>query len=434
MGLNPEHAPAVLLRNVCIVDPQSEHHNQWMDLLIKAGRIAEIAPAGAIDAGRAGQTVEIDGACVSPGWLDMQVHLCDPGYEYKETLHALAGAARIGGFTGIVCYPNTAPVVDNSQMLYSLRNRASVLPVDLHFTGTISEKGQGKELAEVYDMREAGAIAFTDGTQPIQSSGLLLRALQYMQPFGALMLRYPQDNSLAAHGQMNEGPQSTLMGMKGIPEMAESIALARDLQLIDYAPGKVHFQPLTATESLRLIAEAKAKHSSISTGTTAAHLAFDDSMLEGFDPNFKLIPPIRNREQVMTLKQAVKSGVIDVITSGHQAQSIEEKNLEFELAEPGMLGLQTTFSLAYAQLVETHIIPLERLIELISIAPRRILALPPVSVTAGQDANLTLFHLGRKWTLEGRHLPARSKNTPLLGQQLSGQVLGIYHKGALHLG
>lgn len=433
MGLNPETAPTLLLRNFRIIDPQSEYNNQSVDLLITAGTITEIAEGGTLESGRADQTVEIAGACVSPGWLDMQVHLCDPGYEFKESLQALATAARIGGFTGVVCYPNTLPVVDNSQMVYSLLNRAAHLPVDMYFTGTISEGGNGKELAEVYDMSQAGAIAFTDGTHPIQSSGLLLRALQYMRPFDALILRYPQDNSVAANGQMNEGEQSTLLGMKGIPEMAESIALARDLQLIAYAPGRVHFQPLTGTESLRLVAEAKMQHTTISAATTAAHLAFDDTVIDTFDPHFKLNPPLRNKEQVLALRQAVKEGVIDVICSGHQPQSIEEKNLEFELADPGMLGLQTAFSLAYMHLVETHIIALDRLIELISIEPRRILALPPVSVSTGAEANLTLFLPEGKWTLESQHLPSRAKNTPLAGKSLNGQVLGTYHKGKLQL-
>lgn len=432
MALQSEQAPATLLRNIRVIDPQSSYHNQIADILISEGNIQDIQPGGSIQSHSA-DLVDIDQAHVSPGWIDMQVHLCDPGFEYKETLAALGSAACFGGFTGVVCYPNTEPAIHNSQMIYSLLNRSAQLPIDLHLTGTISEGGAGKELAEMYDMAQAGAIAFTDGTHPLQSSGLLLRALQYVKGFDALLIRYPQDNSVAAGGQMNEGPQSTLLGMKGIPEMAESIALARDLQLLAYAPGRIHFQPITATESLRLIANAKEKQAGISVGTTAAHLAFEDTQLNSFDPDYKLIPPIRDENQRKALIEAVKSGLIDVISSGHQAQSIEEKNVQFELAEPGMLGLQTAFSLIYTHLVATEVLSLGETIERLSINPRKILGLPTVSIEIGQTANLSLFQPHENWTLGTQHMPSRAKNSPLIGQSLQGKVLGIYHKGALKL-
>ncbi|RMG27993.1 MAG: dihydroorotase [Bacteroidetes bacterium] len=421
----------VVFRSVTIVDPQSSHHLRQADVAVGEGYIQQIGPPGSLPA--AGREVNIAGACLSPGWVDMHVQLNEPGYEWKERMDELAEAARLGGFTAVLCYPNTLPPVDHRQMVEALSRKASLYPVDLWFTGSLSQGVKGKELAELYDMATAGALAFTDGSHPLEHTGLLLRAMQYLQAFEGLMIHYPGDSTLSGQGQMNEGETSTRLGMPGIPELAESVGLAKVTELLKYAGGRLHLQPLTAPSAMQQLAAARRQFPTLSTGTDVMYLSLDDSLLEQYDTHYKVMPPLRSKAQQEQLKKALQEGLIDTLSSGHSAQSQEEKNMEFSLAEPGMLGLQTAYSLANMQLVQKNIIDQGRLIEMMSINPRKILQKAPVSVQEGQKANLTLFHPHAEWELQAGSLPGRSRNSPLLNQRLRGKVLGIYHKELLHL-
>ncbi len=423
----------VVFRNITVVDPQSDHHLQQADVWIKSGIIHAIAKASQLTISTDIQEVNIEGACLSPGWLDMHVHLSDPGYEWKENLNALSKAAITGGFTDILCYPNTVPVVDHSQMIHSLLGRAIDEAVSLHFCGTLTQAAAGKELAELYDMHSAGAIAFTDGTHHLQHTGLILRALQYMQVFEGLMIHYPSDNRLVGNGQMNEGIASTRLGMPGIPELAEASATAKDLQILAYAGGRMHLQPMSAPTSLSMIKAAKQQNPGLSVGTDIAYLCMDDEQLETFDSNYKLFPPLRSVSQQAQLQQALQSGLIDSIASGHWAQTAEEKQMEFSQAEAGILGLQTAFSLVNMHLIEKNVIDLSRFVELIAINPRKILKIPALRIAEGEKASLTCFHPSVEWTFNHKHIFSRSRNSPCMNQLLKGKVLGIYHKELLHL-
>ena len=424
--------PDLVILNSTIIDPQSTHHLRQVDIEIENGYVSQIVPAGSTSFSPSPQTVAGKELYLSPGWVDMCTHLCDPGFEWKESLEQLAQSALSGGFTHILCYPNTQPVIDNSQMVHSLRSRSRSLPVQIHFAGALTQGASGKELAEAFDMYEAGALAFTDGIHPLQHTGIFMRALQYLSAFEGLMIHYPIDFSLGGSGYVNEGEVATALGMKGVPELAEAAAVARDLEVVDYTQGKIHFQPLTSPLALEKVQEARAKNPQISVGTTVFHLAYEDKRIQEFDVNYKVFPPLRNEEQTQLLKEAVRRGEIDILCSAHRAQSVEEKHLDFALAEFGVLGLQTLFPLANQHLVMEGYISMTRLIEMLSIQPRRILSLPEIVVEAGNPADFTLFHPTQSWVYQSKHIPSRSKNTPLIDQELQGKVHGVVSKGTYY--
>ena len=331
---------SVLFSQVTIQDPQSPHHQQTVDVHVSEGHISEIAPSGSLDPN--GQLLaQVDGSVLCPGWVDMEVYLQDPGYEFKETLSELAAAGLRGGFTGLLAQPATLPPIENGQIARSLMTRAEKLPIHLWLAGTLSEGGKGKELAEMYDMHQQGVIAFSDGPHPLPTAGIIMRSLQYLQVFGGLMIHTSLDPSLIGEGQMNEGVESTSLGLEGISELAETIPAHRDLELLDYVGGRMHIQGISSPRALDLLLRGKVNQPGLSLGVSLPHLIFSDEALREFDTNLKLFPPLRQAEARQALRLHLAAGNLDVLGSGHLAQGIEEKRLEFALAEPGMLGLQT---------------------------------------------------------------------------------------------
>lgn len=414
----------LLIRQATIVDQASEFNSRQCDLLLVDGVINKIANAGTLDA-EVDEVIAAAGLHVSPGWVDSGVILADPGFEHKESLSALARAAALGGFSRIICYPNTQPVIDHAQMVHALRRRSTDLPVNIHFMGAISQQAAGKELAEAYDMYRAGAVAFSDGLHPLQSLGLLYRALRYYQAFDGLVVSYPTDDTLTSGGQMNEGTQATQLGLKGIPEVAESGKTASLLELLKYTGGKLHLQPMTSPLALQHIKAFQAEGAKLSVGGSIAHLCLDDTALADFDENFKLFPPLRDAAQLKALQAALQQDAFQLLYSGHHAQSLEEKQLEFARAEEGMLMLQTAFSIAYTKLVTTGIIPLEKLIYLLSSGPRAVFGLEARTIAVGQKAELTLFQPDIRWTFSSEHLFSPARNSPFLNQELQGKVVRV---------
>jgi len=413
----------ILIRNAKVVDPKSPYHHQHIDIFIKNGSIRIIAPAYSLPVTTNTQLIEYEGLHVSPGWVDIGVHLCDPGSEWKENIYDLNMAAARGGFTHILCYPNTHPPIDNSQYIQSLKSRTQHLAVSFLLSGCISHHAAGKELAEMFDMKQAGAIAFSDGVQNIQSSGLMLRAMQYLQAFDGLLITYPTDKELTEYGQMNEGPVANYLGIPGIPEIAELIGINRTLTLHSYNPIRLLLQPISSPQALAALTQAN--DSSIAVGIASYHIALEDSIIESFNSNYKVNPPLRNAEQAEALRVAIQQKQVDILISGHHAQGIEEKKTSFAQAEEGMLNLQTSFALAHENLVEKGYISLSDLIRLMSIRPREILGLSIPSVNEGEEADLTLFNPNQEWTLTKEMVQSRAKNSPFFQQKRKGKPLGI---------
>ena len=422
----------LLLQDILLRDPQSPYNGQQVDLRLEGTQIKAVAPTGSLNPEAGEDTFHYPGAAVSPGWVDMQVHLSDPGYEHKESLAQLALAGSRGGFTALLTYPNTQPVIDRAPAVAALQRRSAGLPLRMLICGSLTEGAQGKDLTEVYDMQREGAVAFTDGDHPIQAAGVLLRGLQYLRAFDGLLIQMPQETSIARQGQMNEGPASARLGMPGIPELAELLAVQRDLGILAYTGGRLHLQPLTAPEAVAAVQAQRDRLPGLSTGIPAYYFAFTDADLEAYDTHLKVFPPLRSAAQQAALRQALRQGAFDVLSSGHQAQGLEEKALEFTLADPGMLSLQTFFPVVNTHLIGTQALDWDAFVRMVAIRPREILRQAPAPVAAGATADLSLFHPGESWQLQAADLPSRAKNSPWLGQSLTGRVLGTYVEGRFH--
>lgn len=422
----------VLVRSVRIIDKKSPFHGQVKDILIRDGKIMQIGEALPDDGA---DIREGNGLCVSAGWVDMRVASRDPGFEHKEDLESVREAAAHGGFTEIVLLPNSEPVVHSKDTLNYIKNAGRGGLVKLHVAAAVTRKAQGVDFTEMIDLHTAGAIAFTDGEHPVQNADLFLKTILYLQPLNALLMNRPEDRQLTVFGQMHEGITSTLIGMKGMPSLAEEMMLNRDLKLLEYALEKssfaltgepiLHISLISTREAVELIRKAKQKGLPVSCDIAAHQLAYKDEDLIDFDTNLKVNPPFRSSSDHEAIRQGLADGTIDAIVSDHTPHDEESKNLEFDHADFGMTGLETAFSLAtmYSGLSTDDIV------EKFTAKPRHILRLEEITVAEGSPANLTFFEPDTEWVYEKTY--SKSKNTPFLGQKLKGIVRGVLNNGRL---
>jgi len=422
----------VLIRSVRIIDKKSPFNGQVKDILIRDGKITQIGEALPEDGA---DIKESEGLCVSSGWVDMRVASRDPGFEHKEDLDSVREAAVHGGFTEIVLLPNSEPVVHSKDTLNYIKNSGRGGLVKLHVAAAVTRKAQGVDFTEMIDLHTAGAIAFTDGDHPVQNADLFLKTILYLQPLNALLMNRPEDRQLTVFGQMHEGITSTLIGMKGMPSLAEEMMLNRDLKLLEYALEKssfeltgqpiLHISLVSTREAVDLIREAKKKGLPVSCDVAAHQLAYEDKDLLDFDTNLKVNPPFRSAADHDAIRQGLLDGTIDAIVSDHTPHDEESKNLEFDHADFGITGLETAFSLAtmYSGLST------EDIVEKLTSQPRHILRLEESMIAEGSAANLTFFEPETEWVFEKTY--SKSKNTPFLGQKLKGTVRGVFNNGRL---
>lgn len=415
----------ILIKKAVIVDPTSPFNGQTADILISKGIISSI---GKNLKTRANKTIELEGLHVSPGWIDIFCDFADPGYEHRETLESGANAAATGGFTDVCVIPNTKPAIDQKSTVEYIVQKAKNLAVNIHPLGSVTRGAEGKELAEIYDMKLSGAIAFTDGTKPLQSAGVLVKALQYVKSFGGVVIQVPDDKSISPGGIVNEGITSTQLGLPGRPEIAEEVLVARDIKLNEYAESKLHITGVSTQQTIKLIKEAKGKKNSVTCSATPYHLFFCDEDLTTYDTNLKVNPPLRNSKDRKALQNAVIDGAVDCITSHHLPHDTDEKVIEFEYAKNGMIGLQTSYAVANTALEG---ISQERLVELFAINSRKILGLEVPTITEGAKASLTLFNPTQKWSLQKQAVQSLSANSPFIGVELTGKPLGIIHNNKI---
>ena len=415
----------ILLSKARIIDPLSPHHGKVKDILIRDGRIEKVSDQlqDTVD-----QVVKADGLTVSPGWVDIFTHCCDPGSEFKETLDSGAAAGAAGGFTHLFLLPNTQPVIQNKSLVEYISGKSPSVPVSLHPLGAVTRNLEGRDLAEMYDMKESGAIAFTDGLLPIQSAGLLIKALQYVRAFHGVVIQLPEDKSIAPNGVVNEGVFSTRMGLPGKPAMAEEIMVERDIKLARYSESRLHITGITTAKSIEYIRRAKESGLQVSCSVTPYHLYFTDEDLLDYDTNLKVNLPLRSRTDVDALREAVMDGTIDAVTSHHQPQDWDSKVCEFEYAKPGMEGLETVFSV-----LDSIHLSAELIVTVLSRGPRKIFNLQEAVITEGEMADLTLFIPGITSKYSEKDIRSRSKNNAFIGKELTGKVLGIFNKGKLNL-
>jgi dihydroorotase len=417
----------VLIRKATILDPLSPFNGQTKDIVVDAGVITAIGDA--IELPEA-TVVTAENMLVSPGWVDIFAHFCDPGFEYRETLQSGAAAAAAGGFTTVFALPNTQPIVANKTAVEYVVQQSKQLPVTILPIGAVTKNCEGKELAEMYDMKASGAAAFSDGLHPVQSAGLLLKALQYVKPFNGVVLQIPDDTSIAPHGLMNEGIVSTQLGLPGKPIMAEEIMVARDIKLARYTNSSLHFTGITSPKSVEYIKRAKASGLPITCSVTPYHLFFCDEDLKQYDTNLKVNLPLRTAEDRAALRAAVADGTIDCIASHHLPQNTDQKNCEFEYAKNGMIGLQTVFAVInsiFPQLTNEH------LMQIMGLNARSIFGLAETKIAVGATASLTLFDRTSAFTLTKPMIKSKSHNTAFTDIPLQGKVIGTVHNNQLTL-
>ena len=420
----------ILIEQARIVDRNSPHHGTIRDILIEDGRIISIGNGLAATGVSADTTLRQSGIHVSPGWVDVFAHFCDPGYEHKETLESGAAAAAAGGYTDVFVLPNTRPVVDSKSQVEYIRRAAATLPVSIWPLGGITRGLEGKDLAEMYDMRNSGAVAFSDGTGPVQSAGLLLKGLQYVKAFDGVIIQLPDDKTVGASGLMNEGIVSTRLGLPGKPMMAEELMVARDIELVRYAGSKLHFTGISAPRSLEHIRQAKAEGLQVSCSVTPHHLFFTDADLVQYDTNLKVYPPLRDEVSVKVLKKAIMEGLVDAIASHHLPHEFDSKIVEFEYARPGMSSLETVYPVLRTAMPE---LSPEQTVSLLSHGPRQVFGLEQPTIAEGQTATLTIFDPAGTTKPETGTMRSRSKNNPFIGRSLQGRVIGTVSGGRLHL-
>ena len=410
----------LLLTGVTIADPNSQFNNQTCDVRVVQGKIVEISSG--LKPQKDEELVNGGGAFLAPGFFDLNCSVGDPGFETKEDIKTATAAAQAGGFTGLAVLPHTKPVVHSKGEVEYIINKAKNNLVDVYPVGAISHDLEGKEMAELYDMQQAGAIAFSDGTKPITDDGFMSRALQYAKGINALLIVYPENKSIAGKSQVNESKTSVLLGMKGMPALAEEMHISRDIFLATYHQAPVHISNISTAGSVAIIKKAKKDGLMISCDVAAHHLVFTEELLNDFDSNYKVKPPLRGKADVKALLAGLKDGTIDAVASQHRPHEPEFKNVEFEIAAYGIIALQTVLPLMVKAGLDAA-----QIAEKLAVNPRKLLNLPVPVIAAGETANFTLFSLTDKWEYNTAANYSKSRNTPLLNQTLTGKVRLVYN-------
>jgi len=419
----------ILLKSALVIDPSSSHHMQRRDVFIKDGKLEDIAETIENDGSK--QEISSGNLCVSKGWFDLNVLVPDPGQEHREDLVSASKAAAFGGFTGIAIMPNTTPALHSKTEIEYILNKSAGLIIDVHAIGAVTKDCAGKDLTEMVDMYEAGAAAFSNGYRPVSHAGIMERSLEYMKAFGGTLFHHPEETSISNKGHMNEGAMSVSLGLHAAPALAESLCVARDLYLLEYTGSKLHFTDISTAESVALIREAKRKGLQVTASVNAHHLLLEDKALESFDSNLKVNPPLRGHADRMALIEGLKDGTIDTISSGHIPQDAESKELEFDLADFGMIALETAFATANTALQGQ--MTTEQIVAAFTSGPEKVLGEYCYPIEKGSPANITFFDPELAWTFTAAHIQSRSKNTPFVGQAFIGKPLGIVNKKKLYL-
>ncbi|WNH09711.1 dihydroorotase [Thalassobellus suaedae] len=406
----------ILIKSATIIDSKSEFHNTTQDLLIENGVITKIAST--IKNPNNYQEIALENLHISQGWFDSSVCFGEPGFEERDTIKNGLKTAAASGFTTVAMNANTNPVIDSNSDITFVNSKASNNAVTLLPIGALTVGSQGIDLAELYDMNTAGAVAFSDYQKPISNPNLMKIALQYASNFNGLVCSFPQENKIAGHGVMNEHITSTTLGLKGNPSLAEELQIARDLFLLEYTEGKLHIPTISTAKSVALIREAKKKKLNVSCSVAIHNLYFTDDVLNDFNTHFKVLPPLRTQTDVDALIEGIKDGTIDMVTSDHNPIDIEHKKIEFDHAAYGTIGLESAFGALQS------IFTIKKTIELLSKGKTRF-GIETTPINIGNKVNISLFNPDTKYTFSTKNIVSKSKNAIFEGEVLKGQVYGI---------
>jgi dihydroorotase len=414
------------LKSGRLIDPHSGK-DETTDMLIRDGIIERIGKN--IPEQKNYTVIDLKKKVMAPGFIDIHVHLREPGYEHKETIETGCASAAAGGFTAVCCMPNTNPAIDDESVARYVRDTGKRVTgglVDVFPIAAATKGRKGEELSPIAELAQAGAVAFSDDGAPIAGAEMMRRILEYSSMFGLAVIQHAEEPTLTKGGAMNEGFQSTRLGMPAIPPIAEELMVARDIILLRYIPkAKYHVAHISTGPTIELVRKAKAEKLNITSEAAPHHFAMTDEAVESFDTNTKMNPPLRTRDDVEAVKQGLKDGTIDAIATDHAPHTIDEKEVEYTEAPFGIVGLETSFGLSYTELVEKKYLSLYQLIEKYTINPRRIVGLPQIVFEEGAPANLTLLDPEKEWTVDIQAFRSKSKNSPFHGRHLIGKALGI---------
>jgi dihydroorotase len=414
----------IIIRSAKIIDTKSPFHNQTLDILITDGFIEKIGAS--LPNIENSDEIKLDNLHLSTGWFDSSVSLGEPGFENMETIANGLNVAAQSGFTAIALQPNSFPVIDNQSQVNFVLNKANGFATQLFPIGALTKESQGKDMAELFDMKKAGAVAFGDYSKSIDNANLLKIALQYVQDFDGLVIAFAQDDKIKGNGVANEGIVSTRLGLKGIPNLAEELQIARNLFLLEYTGGKLHLPTISTAKSTALIQEAKAKGLKVTCSVAVHNLVLTDEKLEGFDTRYKVSPPLRTETDRQALLKGILDGTIDMITSDHNPIDIEHKKMEFDGAKNGTIGLESAFGSLLT------VLPLETVIEKLTLG-KTTFGIETNTVQEGQKANLTLFNPKGESIFAKENILSKSKNSAFLGNPMKGKVYGIVNQNQLVL-
>jgi dihydroorotase len=421
----------ILIAGGRVIDPANQR-DAVLNLLIEDGRVAEVASPGVQPAPAADRVLDARGKVVCPGFVDLHVHLREPGREDMETIATGTRAAARGGFTSVCCMANTAPVNDNQSVTDFILDRARrdgaahVFPI-----GAITKGQRGEELAEIGELVGAGCVAISDDGHPVMNAELMRRALEYSTLFRIPVIQHAEDTHLTGKGVMHEGRVSTELGFKGIPAASESVIVARDLLLAELTGGHYHVAHVSTAEAVQLVREAKRKGLSVTCEAAPHHFALSDEAVKSFDTNTKMSPPLRSTRHVEAVKAGLADGTIDAIATDHAPHTIQDKEVEFDYAANGVIGLETAFGLTISVLVEGGVLTLERAIARLTADPARIFGLAKGTLSVGADADVTIVDPAREWVVDIAQSASKSRNSPFHGWKLRGQVLATIMGGKI---
>ncbi|MDZ7624894.1 MAG: dihydroorotase [Ignavibacteriaceae bacterium] len=416
----------VVLKNVDVIHPEEKLNLKGVSVLLNDGLISKIGELSKNET-EGSKEFDFSGKILVPGLFDMHVHLREPGREDEETVLTGCNSAAAGGFTGVACMPNTEPAIDTAEVVKFIKEQASNHLVDVFPVAAASLGRKGEIISPMAELVDAGAVAFSDDGVAIKNSSVLRRAFEYANMFNAPIIEHCEDESLA-DGAMNEGINSTLLGLPAIPSVAEDIIVSRDILMAEYTGGRIHIAHISTKNSVNLVRDAKKKGIKVTAEVTPHHFTLTDDALKSYDTNMKMNPPLRTQEDIDAIIKGLKDGTIDCIASDHAPHSLEEKESEFQFAPNGIVGFETTVGLSFSELLQRNKLSIEDLIKKLSINPRKILNLPIPKFEAGELANFTILDPNFVWTVDISKFKSKSKNSPFDKRLLTGKAVAVINR------
>ena len=412
----------LILKHARVIDP-GQNLDDVLDIYLVNGVIERVEKIDPLNFD--GEVLDLDGKLVSPGWMDMHVHLREPGREDEETIKSGSLTAANGGFTALCCMPDTMPAIDTQEIILYIKDRARGSLVEVHPIGAITKKREGLELAEILDLVEQGAVAISDDTVPVMSAEIMRRALEYSRMAGIPVVAFEEDTTMTSSSYMNEGYTSTCLGLEGIPSVAEEIMIARDIMLTEYSGSRLHIAHISTRKGVELVRQAKAQGIAVTAEVTPHHIALTEESVRSFDTNTKVRPPLRTGEDVEALLEGLRDGTIDAIACDHSPHAWEEIASEYIYAPFGVIGLETALGISVGELVHKKVLDIAGLITKYAINPYRILGLPYPAIMKGHLANLSIFDLDAEWKFDPARSLSKSSNSPFVGRRLKGKPFAV---------